>query len=154
MPRRRRAHATAVLCTASMCAIGTPLRAQAALQVSATTVTLPTPTPAEYDAQYTQFARVDYVLTGCDVSPGHTCTLGLWSTTGAFGAKTIDQVEWQLNGTSSWYPVTTLQNDRNLTTITTPNASGSILIRVRLSWGADVASRSYVASLRLMLTQH
>jgi len=143
------------VCLAAVLAFAVPLaiRAQATLSVTASFVTVPVPSATEYGTGYTLLGQLDYQVVNCSVSNGATCTMGLWATTGTFGNRPIDQVQWQAAGTGVWHPLALLPDNANVAVINTPASSGTIYFRAPLAWTQEIAPQTLTAGLRLALAQ-
>jgi hypothetical protein len=144
------------LALATLVALAAPaprLAAQATLAVtSLTTVSLPTPGAADYDAFHSTVGSISYVVTDCP--SGRTCYVSIYAaspTIDATATKSVSDVEWQLDGTAGWFPLSTLPGTAQ--TIVTASGSGKINFRVRLSWARDTEGRDYLADVRVALTQ-
>lgn len=136
--------------------IASGAEAQPSLSItSSTSVDLPTPSAVDYDAGYTLVARLTYEVTGCG-EPQKRCTLGLWASTPWLGAgKSVADVEWQLDDVAEgrWQPLSAVPSDANVGVVSgRPVHVGTVFFRMRLVWADDRAGETFLAALRLTLT--
>jgi hypothetical protein len=129
--------------------------AQPSLNITSSSIDLPTPTAVEYDAGYTLVGRLTFEVTGCG-SPQQRCTLGLWAATPFVGAsKPVAEVEWQLDDVADdrWQSLSAVPSDGNVGVMSgQPVRVGTLYFRMRLAWAEDRAGESILAALRLTLT--
>jgi hypothetical protein len=146
----------ACIVAAFCCAPFVAARAQPTLTItSSSTIDLPVPSGAEYEAGHSLVGRITFAVTGC-TSPSQRCTLGLWAATPWLApGKSVSDVEWQLDGTADgrWQPLTPVPSDANVGVVSGPAvSSGTLYFRMRLSWNNDPAGESCLAAVRLTLT--
>lgn len=131
----------------------TPALAQATITITAPvpgTIDLETPTAEAYNDGWTAVGQLTFQVTGCP-SASNGCAVLIWATAPSLGSgKAIDQVQWQLNGTmaGSWQPLA-IQEKPVVTIPAGAQGTGTIYVRVRLSWAQDPADRHYAAPIRL-----
>ena len=140
---------------ASVMLLSTRASAQLSLNITSSSIELPSPTTAEYDAGYTLVGRLTFEVTGCS-SPQQRCTLGLWAATPWLGGgKSVADVEWQLDDVADgrWQSLSPVPSDGNVGVMSGQAVRvGTLYFRMRLAWAEDRAGESVLAALRLTLT--
>ncbi len=118
---------------------------------SSTTVDIPTPAASEYAGRYSVVKAITYEVSGCDAARG--CTVGIWAVAYSLGYfKPVDHLQWRTT-TTDWTPLSTIQTDDNVAVITSNASTGTLFVRMSLSWATDAPDRTYTGAVRLAVRQ-
>jgi hypothetical protein len=125
------------------------------LSLNTQTVTIPAPTATDYANGFTVATQsITYTLSGVSLAGPHTVLVKIKSaTTTLGGGKAIADLEWQLNGSSTWTSITTSDTQVASHTVRTitPTFTGTIRFRVRLRWVSDPPA-TYTATVNISIT--